>query len=367
MEAAFEFGEAVFPAVEVVAFFPEIQKLGGWGEDAVEDGGSLLSEGSGDGKRMGGNPGVDGFGVGVADAGVALKAGEDFGSGDGGGSDERVEVFITGFGNKVQRFFNEGEVVRGWEISPPIAGVVVPKGGVVPSSHYHVLILCKVARNVEDEFLAPFFRESHCTGKARGKEFESTLFFWGELPIEKGVCNWRANCAAGRWRWNMPISFLSITPRIVGDAQGLTATTAWAAQLLMLCGWFRRVRIDLEERRVSIDDRSWWIRCRERVILFDQVAAVTYGYEEWSWTWGARDPIDRFIVGLKLKSRKEVALFWFAGDGTFTNDGILPDWVYWKEIAFDLQGTQEQESRVFARVLSKMIEVTLEPSTLTKE
>lgn len=165
----------------------------------------------------------------------------------------------------------------------------------------------------------------------------------------------------------MPVSFLSVTPRIVADAQGLTATTAWVAQLLMVCARFRRVRIDLGERKVTVEDRSWWFRRRARVILFDEVAAVGYGYEEWSWSWGARDPIDRFVVALKLKWGEEVALFWFVGDGTFRNDGCLPDWVYWKEIAFDLQGTQEQESRMFARVLSKMMGVRLEPSTLTKE
>jgi hypothetical protein len=165
----------------------------------------------------------------------------------------------------------------------------------------------------------------------------------------------------------MPTRLLSITPRIVGDARGITAMTARMAQLLMLCARFRRVRIDMSERKVTMEDRSWWFRKQARVILFDEVAAVGYGYEEWSWSWGARDPIDRFVVGLKLKWGEEVRLFCFVGDGTFRNDGIFPDWVYWKEIAFDLQGTQEQESRMFARVVGKMLGVSLEPSSLTVE
>jgi hypothetical protein len=167
----------------------------------------------------------------------------------------------------------------------------------------------------------------------------------------------------------MPTRLLSITPRIRGDAGGLTVTTSRVAQLLMLAARFRRVRIDVRERTVTIEDRSWWFRKRSRVILFDEVSAVSYGYEEWSWSpqFSARDPIDRFVVGLKLKWGEEVGLFWFAGDGTFRNEGSLPDWVYWKEIAFDVSGTQEQESRMFARVLGKILGAPLGPSTLTEE
>ena len=120
---------------------------------------------------------------------------------------------------------------------------------------------------------------------------------------------------------------------------------------------------------MTIEDRSWWFRRRSRVILFDEVAAFGYGYEEWSWstTLWARDPVDRFVVGLKLKWGEEVGLFWFVGDGTFTNEGPLPDWVYWKEIAFDVSGTQEQESRMFARALGNILGAPLGPSTLTAE
>ncbi|HEY6226477.1 MAG TPA: hypothetical protein VI282_05070 [Verrucomicrobiae bacterium] len=177
----------------------------------------------------------------------------------------------------------------------------------------------------------------------------------------------------GVWAWEnfygMPTRLLSITPRIVGDERGITATTARVAQLLMLLSRFRRVRVDRVERTVTIEDRSWWFGRRSRVILFDEVAAIGYGYEEWSFSGGiwARDPIDRFVVGLKLKWGEEVRLFWFVGDGTFTNDGPFPDWYYWKEMAFDLRGTQEQESRMFARALGNVLGAPLGPSTLTAE
>jgi hypothetical protein len=167
----------------------------------------------------------------------------------------------------------------------------------------------------------------------------------------------------------MPTRLLSITPRITAGPNGLTATTSLVAQMLTLGARFRRVRIDTAERTVAVDDRSWWFRRQSRVILFDEVGAVSYGYEEWSLSgnFSARDPIDRFLVGLKLKWGEEVRLFWFVGDGTFHNDGPFPDWFYWKEIAFDVSGTQEQESRMFARALGRILQAPLGPSTLTGE
>jgi hypothetical protein len=162
---------------------------------------------------------------------------------------------------------------------------------------------------------------------------------------------------------------LSVTPRIAGDRNGLTATTAWKVQFLMLGAACRQARVDRVNRVVTIDDRNWWFRRRIRIIVYDEVEGVTYGYEDSSWSrnaW-AHDPTDRFVVGLKLKSGEEVPLFNFVGDGTFRNDGPLPDWFYCEEFAFDVTGTQEQESRMFARAVSKLLSVPIQPSGLTAE
>jgi hypothetical protein len=167
----------------------------------------------------------------------------------------------------------------------------------------------------------------------------------------------------------MPSSLFSITPRIRGDSGGITATTGFVAQVLMLGAAFRRVRVDRIKETVTIEDRTWWFRRRERVILFGEVAGIGYGYEDISWSMNlwARDSTDRFVVGLKLKWGEEVRLFNFVGDGTFTNNGPLPDWMYWKEFAFDMTGTQEQESRMFAKVLGKVLKAPLGTSSLTRE
>jgi len=51
----------------------------------------------------------------------------------------------------------------------------------------------------------------------------------------------------------------------------------------------------------------------------------------------------------------------FIGEGTFGNEGPFPDWCYWDEFALDISGSQEDESRVFADVLSKIIGVQVVP------
>jgi len=79
------------------------------------------------------------------------------------------------------------------------------------------------------------------------------------------------------------------------------------------------------------------------------------------WQFGAHDTKEAFRVGLRLTDFREVHLFWFYGDGPFTNYGPFPDWLYWQEYLLDLRGTQETESRLFAEALSRMSGAPVEP------
>jgi hypothetical protein len=162
----------------------------------------------------------------------------------------------------------------------------------------------------------------------------------------------------------MAISFrlLSMCPRLRKVEDQLVATTAWRLRLMTL-GWlYRKVTVDPEEKVVTIYRRYFWLFSRRRRIPFKHIEAVAYGYKDMavgaSWTW-AHDSVDLFAVGLRLQGGEEVHLFYFYGDGTFTNDGPLPDWVYWNDYVFDMTGTQEKESRLYVEVLCKMIGVSI--------
>jgi hypothetical protein len=157
---------------------------------------------------------------------------------------------------------------------------------------------------------------------------------------------------------------LAICPRIRKEESRIVATTAWRARLLLLGLLYRKVVIDPVKRRLCISSRSLWLIRRERRIPFSKIEAVTYGYEDWSPDQilaFAHDSFDCFSVGLRLMDQSQIHLFHFLGEGTFGNDGPLPDWMYWEEFAWDVSGSQEKESRGFVELLSRMIGVSVVP------
>ena len=163
-------------------------------------------------------------------------------------------------------------------------------------------------------------------------------------------------------------SLLSFVPRITADENRLIAATSLPFRIATLGLSIRQVTIDRQLQLVTIGDRRAWVWHRRSTFHFREIEAVTYGYDDVSLSavlQAAHDSVDRFVVGLKPYGRDEVLLFYFVGDGTFTNDGPLPDWWYWEEYATDWSGTQQRESLLFVQLLGKMIGVTTAPSTLT--
>jgi len=165
----------------------------------------------------------------------------------------------------------------------------------------------------------------------------------------------------------MPIvsRLFSICPRVGKRKRKLVALTALRLRLLTLGGLYREVIVDPKEEVVRVRRRYLWVFKRAFRIPFGSVRAVTYGYSgtggPHGWWWGAQDTKDAFRVGLRLSDFREVHLFWFYGDGPFTNYGPFPDWLYWQEYLFDLRGTQETESRTYAEALSRLIGAPVEP------
>ena len=155
--------------------------------------------------------------------------------------------------------------------------------------------------------------------------------------------------------------FLSVAP-VVRKLDGrLVARSSVKGLLLNLGARWCRVVVDPREQCVTVHRRLGWVYGHTRHIPFKRILAVTYGYhnESWShmWSW-AHDSFDVFTVGLRVAAQgqrpDDVHLFHFFGEGTFVNDGPLPDWWYWSEYLTDLAGTQDSESRRFVDLLSKM-------------
>lgn len=156
----------------------------------------------------------------------------------------------------------------------------------------------------------------------------------------------------------------ALCPRIRKDSGRIVATTAWRVRLLLLGTIRREIVIDPIGETISINSRYLWLIRLQRTVPFSEIQAVTYGYEDMSQgslLSFAHDSYDWFTVGLRLNSDLEMRLFNFIGDGTFSNNGPFPDWFYWDNFVFDLSGSQENESRVFVDVLSKLIDVEVVP------
>ena len=158
--------------------------------------------------------------------------------------------------------------------------------------------------------------------------------------------------------------FLSICPRVSKVNGTLVATTAWRIRILTLGLLYRKLTVDPKEKVLTIFGHYFWFFPRQRRIKFSSIEALTYGYEDWSIgsviSW-AHDSLDLFAVGIRLYKDEELHGFYFYGDGTFTNDGPLPDWLYWDDYLFDLSGTQERESKGFVDLVAKMVGVSVVP------
>jgi hypothetical protein len=162
-------------------------------------------------------------------------------------------------------------------------------------------------------------------------------------------------------------SLFSFGPKISRDGKKLVARTSVPVLLLTLGLAWKRVVVDPDARTVTITSRFLFgLIPTERRIPFDSVDVITYDYGDLNPTTAlgfTGDAIDRFAVGLKLHGeRVHTHLFSFTGDGSFQNESIWPDWMYWEEMAFDMRGTQEEESKVFVSLLEKMLKRSIRPS-----
>lgn len=158
-------------------------------------------------------------------------------------------------------------------------------------------------------------------------------------------------------------SYLSCGSRIRKNGEQLLISTSRIFQWLTWGTWSIVVRINLRDRMIEIRRRYGWVMRHRRTVLFDEVTAVTYGYDDWSLAADlgeSHHSTDVFTIGLRLRTEEEISIASFFGAGEFANESLLPDWCCWEDHLFDLAGTQESESLLLAELLSKMLGVKIE-------
>lgn len=149
--------------------------------------------------------------------------------------------------------------------------------------------------------------------------------------------------------------FLSLSPRVWIDDDVLYARTSLLVQCLCLFAIWRRVRVDQRQAAVEIVGRRLWLWPYQRRVPFDQILRIRYDYSGiptgFSWFHGRTDEIDIFKVGLETTDRRDIHLFRFIGEGAVETgwSGTL----FGGDSAFDLRGSQEDESRRFVDLLKQ--------------
>lgn len=154
-------------------------------------------------------------------------------------------------------------------------------------------------------------------------------------------------------------------PRVSKQQGKLIAETSWWHRIFTLGTVYRQVVLRPKKKEIHLYRcYAWFFRKKQR-IPFHHVEAIAYGYSDQSgnqYFSYAHDSYDTFSVGLRLLGQPDdIHLFYFYGDGTFTNNGPWPDWMYWDDYLVDMSGTQQSDSKKFVELLSKMIGVSIVP------
>lgn len=163
---------------------------------------------------------------------------------------------------------------------------------------------------------------------------------------------------------------LKLRPRVHKVDGALIADTALHVAILTLGLKLRRVMIDPKQKAVRIFARYGWFFPKVRHIPFHAVECVLYTYSELNGAinplsgWSAYQEREMFAVRLRLVDGEEPLLCRFYGSGSFVNNSILPDWLYWDEMltAPLAQGDQEEVSRCYASAVAALIGVELQNS-----
>ncbi|MBC8063983.1 MAG: hypothetical protein H7Y17_04080 [Chlorobia bacterium] len=157
----------------------------------------------------------------------------------------------------------------------------------------------------------------------------------------------------------------AFSPKVYSDKKGmLIARTSWKANLFSLGFAGRSVAIDRNREMIRLRKRAFWFAKSDRFFPFASIEEVLYGYKDidllQSMSW-AHQQDDLFVVGLKLHTREEITLFKFYGQGDFSNDGPLPDWMYWEDILESkiTKGGQEGQALTYAEIISTLVGVPI--------
>lgn len=158
---------------------------------------------------------------------------------------------------------------------------------------------------------------------------------------------------------------LQCRPRIYRQGNQLIAVTGWRTQILCLGFAGRKVVVDPDAKLVRLTQRAFWFATYGKVYTYDRILYVLSGYRDWSLSGlsvsGAYRETGVFTVELRLTTGERIVLFRFFDEGAFTNEGFLPDAMYWQDYVNSALTTVDQGTAAdnYAKLVAGLIGVRI--------
>jgi hypothetical protein len=153
-------------------------------------------------------------------------------------------------------------------------------------------------------------------------------------------------------------SLLSISPQLWWEHETLWIRTSRLLQVLGLGSYARTVAVCPKMKRIEITTRRLWFWTSARIIAFEDIAYLLYEFGSVGTDWVASrttfsraDQLESFRIGLGLRSKEELWLTAFRGEGSVPTGALG---VVFGDSLIDLQGDQEDQSRSLIDWLEKL-------------
>jgi len=147
----------------------------------------------------------------------------------------------------------------------------------------------------------------------------------------------------------------ALAPKVWWEGECLHARTSRALIAITLGTVHKEAVVDPVHREVVVRTRTAWFFAEERVIPFDAISHISYGYgglvTSFSMFGQAHDGVESYSVTLVLHDRDEVRLFSFAGAGS-QNTGVMG--VLMGDDLVDVQGDQQAKSLGYVDALMEL-------------
>jgi hypothetical protein len=153
------------------------------------------------------------------------------------------------------------------------------------------------------------------------------------------------------------LRLLQCCPAVSRSGNVLVARSGWKSQFLCLGSTGRKVTVDTDQKFLRIRYRVFWFLTISKLYTFERILNVVYDYKPIWLISGWYQERGIYTVEIRLTSGERITLFRFFDSGSFSNEGFLPDFIYWQDYMDSAltQSDQGMQADMFAHLLSGIL------------